>query len=56
MTLKEIAPGIDLERDILAHMDFKPIIGDYKIMDARIFLPDKMDLETTQTICEQSIA
>ncbi|MCX7563603.1 acyl CoA:acetate/3-ketoacid CoA transferase [Xanthomonadaceae bacterium XH05] len=28
LELLEIAPGMDLERDILAHMDFRPIIGD----------------------------
>lgn len=33
MVLTEIAPGIDLEKDILAHMDFKPeIAADLKIM------------------------
>lgn len=37
--LIEIAPGIDLERDILAHMDFKPIIGDVKPMPAVCFEP-----------------
>ena len=36
--LLEIAPGIRLEEDILAHMDFKPIVGpDLKIMDREIF-------------------
>lgn len=44
MELTEIAPGIDLERDILAHMDFMPIINDYKLMDERIFSPEKMNL------------
>ena len=29
----EMAPGIDLERDILANMDFEPIINDPKTMD-----------------------
>ena len=27
MELVEIAPGIDLERDILAQMDFRPIVS-----------------------------
>jgi propionate CoA-transferase len=45
MTLTEIAPGIDLERDILAHMAFKPIISPtLKTMDARIFRPEAMNL------------
>jgi len=36
--LIEIAPGVDLERDILAHMSFRPIIrGEPKLMDRRIF-------------------
>jgi propionate CoA-transferase len=38
--LTEIAPGIDLKRDILAHMDFRPAIAaPLKIMPAEIFLP-----------------
>jgi len=38
MELVEIAPGVDLQKDILAHMDFKPIINQpIKLMDARIF-------------------
>lgn len=38
MTLIEIAPGMDLERDILAHMDFTPAIApDIKTMDPAIF-------------------
>ncbi len=38
LELIEIAPGVDLERDILAHIDFKPVIApDLKLMDARIF-------------------
>ncbi len=41
----EIAPGIDLERDILAHMDFTPIIADVRAMDARIFRDEPMDLK-----------
>ncbi len=38
MTLIEIAPGIDLEKDVLANMDFQPVISpDLKTMDAGIF-------------------
>lgn len=44
--LCEIAPGIDLEKDILAHMPMKPIISpDLKTMDARIFTDGKMGLK-----------
>jgi len=38
LMLTEIAPGIDLERDILAHMEFRPLIADdLKEMDADVF-------------------
>ncbi|MDO8768848.1 MAG: CoA-transferase [Burkholderiaceae bacterium] len=37
LELIEIAPGIDLERDVLAHMGFKPIMNNVKTMDAGIF-------------------
>jgi len=43
--LVEVAPGIDIERDILARMDFKPLIPrDPVEMDARIFRPEPMGL------------
>mgnify|MGYP000887673180 CR=1 FL=1 len=42
--LKEIAPGIDLEKDVLALMEFKPIIKDVKLMDERIFKDERMGL------------
>ncbi len=45
LELTEIAPGVDLERDILAHMAFRPVIkGTPPLMDARIFLPEPMGL------------
>ena len=38
VTLIEIAPGIDLEKDVLAHMDFRPEISpDLKTMDPALF-------------------
>lgn len=43
--LCEIAPGIDLEKDIFAHMPMKPVLSpDLKTMDARIFREEKMGL------------
>lgn len=37
----EIAPGIDLEKDILAHMDLKSHISpDLKLMPEEIFYPE----------------
>ncbi|MBT9429488.1 acyl CoA:acetate/3-ketoacid CoA transferase, partial [Candidatus Symbiopectobacterium endolongispinus] len=41
--LVEIAPGVDLEKDILAQMDFTPVISpDLKLMDTRLFFDDVM--------------
>ena len=45
MVLTEVAPGIDVERDILAHMDFEPVVRDLVLMDARIFREPPMGLE-----------
>ena len=47
MELIEVAPGIDIERDILAQMDFTPIIKAPKPMDARIFAKEPMQLDET---------
>ncbi|MDP8011879.1 MAG: CoA-transferase [Thermoplasmata archaeon] len=44
LILEEIAPGIDIDNDILEKMDFKPIINDLKIMDERIFMKNLMKL------------
>ncbi len=38
LELKEVAPGIDLERDILAHMDFRPVIKNVRPMSAHVFV------------------
>ena len=45
LELIEIAPGVDLERDILAQMDFRPAIAsDLALMNPAIFLPEPMGL------------
>jgi propionate CoA-transferase len=45
LELIEIAPGIDIERDVLALMEFKPVIPrDPLLMDGRIFREGVMDL------------
>jgi len=43
--LTEIAPGVDIERDVLAQMDFQPVQnGAPKLMEAAIFRDGKMGL------------
>jgi propionate CoA-transferase len=45
LELREVAPGIDIERDILAQMDFTPRVNDTpEMMDARIFRQEPMGL------------
>ena len=45
LELIEIAPGVDLERDILAHMAFRPAIAaDLRLMPDCIFRPEPMGL------------
>ncbi len=45
LVLAEVAPGIDIERDILARMDFRPLIpAEPALMDARIFEDRPMHL------------
>lgn len=51
MELIEIAPGMDLERDILAQMEFQPVLpGDIRTMDPRIFQPDAMGLRERMVV------
>ncbi len=45
LVLKEIAPGIDLENDILAQMEFVPLMPKPPVlMDSRIFCEERMGL------------
>jgi propionate CoA-transferase len=45
LELTEIAPGLDLERDVLAQMEFRPAISPaLKLMDVRIFNEATMGL------------
>ena len=46
LQLIEIAPGVDLQRDVLALMDFQPLVEDVEEMDRRLFLPEAMELRT----------
>ena len=47
LELIEVAPGIDIERDILAHMGFRPVINTPDVMDRRIFREAMMGLDRT---------
>ena len=45
LVLEEIAPGIDLNKDVISKMSFAPIIGNsIKEMDTRIFSEGKMEI------------
>jgi propionate CoA-transferase len=45
LELVEIAPGVDVDRDILEHMDFKSAISPaLATMDARLYQPGKIGL------------
>ncbi|HKK48994.1 MAG TPA: acyl CoA:acetate/3-ketoacid CoA transferase, partial [Alkalispirochaeta sp.] len=45
LMLTEIAPGVDVDRDVIGQMDFKPVISpQLKTMDARIFAEARMGL------------
>jgi len=47
MELIEVAPGIDVNRDILGQMEFTPIVRNPGMMDPRIFRDQPMELEET---------
>jgi propionate CoA-transferase len=45
LELVEVAPGIDIEKDILARMAFRPIVGAPKLMNDRLFRREPMRLD-----------
>ncbi|WP_375255211.1 acyl CoA:acetate/3-ketoacid CoA transferase [Yoonia sp.] len=45
LQLIETAPGVDIERDIINQMGFRPIIQEVREMEARIFQAEPMDLK-----------
>ncbi|UCF73739.1 MAG: acyl CoA:acetate/3-ketoacid CoA transferase [Deltaproteobacteria bacterium] len=48
LIVNEIAPGIDLERDVLAQADFRLHVSpDLRLMDRRLFHPEPMGLTLT---------
>jgi len=50
MCLTEIAPGVDLEKDILSQMEFRPIVSEsLRTMDPRIFQNQPMGIKEDLT-------
>jgi len=46
LRLAEVAPGIDIERDILAQMDFRPLVDTPALMPTALFSTAPMDLRS----------
>ncbi len=45
LVIEEVAPGLDMERDVLSQMEFSPRISEnLKIMDPRCFRPGPMGI------------
>jgi propionate CoA-transferase len=44
LELIEVAPGIDIRRDILENMDFEPIVRDPVQMNSALFVEGRMNL------------
>ncbi len=51
LTLIEIAPGADLERDVIGKMEFRPAIADdLKTMDEKLFRAEKIGLQLKKRV------
>ena len=46
LELIEIAPGVDLQKDVLAHMTFEPIMNGIELMDEAIFHQEPVNLRS----------
>jgi len=46
LVLSEVAPGLDLEKDILRHIPFRPEVTEPAEMEPAIFQPEPMDLRS----------
>jgi len=46
LELIEVAPGIDLEKDILAQMEFRPVMRKIELMDKRLFAESIMGISS----------
>jgi propionate CoA-transferase len=44
LELTEVAPGIDIARDILDRLPFRPVVDAPRVMDPAMFLPEAMGL------------
>jgi propionate CoA-transferase len=44
LELIEVAPGVDIERDIIARLPFRPLMREVQIMDPRLFTEGTMGL------------
>ena len=46
LTLIEIAPGVDLEKDVIGQMEFRPVVADdLKLMDEKLFRDEPFGLK-----------
>jgi acyl CoA:acetate/3-ketoacid CoA transferase len=55
LTVIEIAPGVDLERDVMAQVEVPlRVADDLRMMDARLFCPEPMGLELPDREAVQS--
>ncbi|GMQ93275.1 MAG: acyl CoA:acetate/3-ketoacid CoA transferase [Acidimicrobiia bacterium] len=44
LSLTEVAPGVDIDRDILSQLPFAPTVENPQVMDLSIFRSERMDL------------